>query len=61
MLVKSNDEYITECGNHRAQICELIGLNMLKRLKNILKNWKIDLYKDDGLIALQKKLCSVDI
>ena len=52
---------ITMGGKHGAEICELIGLYILQGLKNILPNLTIGLYRDDGLIAIEKKLSNVEI
>ena len=41
---------------HGAELCELISLNILQGLKNILPNFEIGLYRDDGLIAVDKNL-----
>merc|ERR1712183_685962 len=41
--------------------CELIGLYILQGLKNIFPNLIIGLYRDDGLIAIEKKLSNVEI
>ena len=46
---------------HRAEICELTGLYILQGLKNILPNLIIGLYRDDGLIAVEKELSNVEI
>ena len=37
------------------------GLYILQGLKNILPNFIIELCKDDGLIAVDKKLSNVEI
>ena len=42
-------------GKHGAEICELIGPYILQGLKDILPNLIIGLYRDDGLIAVEKK------
>ena len=61
----NNDENklfdITMGGKHGAEVCELIGLYILQGLKNILPNFIIGLYRDDGLIAVDKKLSNVEI
>ena len=43
------------------KVCELIGLYILQELKNILPNFIIGLYRDDGLIVVDKKLSNVEI
>ena len=48
-------------GKHGAEVCELIGLYILQGLKNILPNFIIGLYRDNGLIAVDKKLSNVEI
>ena len=40
----------------RAEVCELFRLYILQGLKNILHNLIIGLYRDDGLIAVEKKI-----
>ena len=52
---------ITMGGKHGAEVCELIGLYILQGLKTILPNFMIGLYRDDGLIAVDKKLSNVEI
>ena len=52
---------ITMGGKHGAEICELIGLYILQGLKDILPNLIIGLYRDDGLIAVEKKLSNLEI
>ena len=63
--INNNDENqlfdITMRGKHGAEICELIGLYILYGLKNIFPNLIIRLYRDDELIAIEKKLSSVEI
>ena len=46
---------ITMGGKHGAEVCELIGLYILQELKSILPNLVIGLYRDDGLIAIERK------
>ena len=48
-------------GKHGAEICELIGLYILHGLKNIFSNLIIRLCRDEGLIAIKKKLSNVEI
>ena len=45
---------------HGAEICELIALYVLLELKNILRNLTIGLSRDDGLIAIEKKISNVE-
>ena len=47
--------FITQGGKHGAEVCEINGLHVLKRLKYILPNFIIRLFRDDGLIAIEKK------
>ena len=58
---------ITMGGFHGAEICELVGLHILSKLKHILPN--VGLYRDDGLAVssatprqnepLKKQICKV--
>ena len=41
-------------GKQGAEVCELIVVYMLQELKDILPNLKVGLYRDDGLIAVEK-------
>ena len=48
-------------GKHGAEICELIGLYILQGLKNIFPNLIIGLYREDGLIVIEKKRTNVEV
>ena len=48
-------------GKHGAEVCDLIGFYILQGLKNVFLNFIIGLYRDDGLIAVDKKLSNVEI
>ena len=61
----NNDENnlfdITMGRKRGTEVCELVSLYILLGLKNILPNFKIELYRDDGLTAVDKKLINVEI
>ena len=52
---------ITMGGRHGAEICELTGLYLLNGLKNIIQSSKYGLYRDDGIIAINKNISSVEV
>lgn len=63
---KSNTEEnelfdITMGGKHGAEICELVGLYILHKLRNALPNLTTGLYRDDGLMVIEKNKSNVDI
>ena len=35
-----------------AEICELVGLYLLNRLSTVIDKSSVDLYRDDGLVAI---------
>ena len=46
---------------HGAEISELVGLYILEGLKQILPNQIIGIYRDDGLIAMDKSTSNVEV
>ena len=46
---------------HGVEVCELISLYILQGLKIFLLNFIIGLYRDDGLMAVDKRLSNVEI
>ena len=44
-----------------AEICELVGLYLLKVLKSIMNEEKIEIYRDDKLVAVYKKTSRTEI
>ena len=40
---------------HDAEICKLTGLFLLNGLKNIVPGLKVGLYREDGIVAINKK------
>ena len=52
---------ITMGGRHGAEICELTGLFLLNGLKSIIPSLKYGLYRDDGIIAINKNTSCVEI
>ena len=54
--VKKNIEThfdVTEGSFDGAEVCELVGLYMLNKLKNIVSNGSVGCYRDDGLAVVQ--------
>ena len=48
-------------GKHGAEICELTGLYLLNGLKSIVHSSKYGLYRDDGIVAIDKNISSVEV
>ena len=46
---------ITMGSNHGPEICELVGLYLLKGGESILNKENVGIYRDDGLIAISNK------
>ena len=44
---------VTEGSFDGAEVCELVGLYMLNKLKDIIKNGSVGCYRDDGLAVVQ--------
>ena len=39
-----------------AEVCELVGTFTLSKLKNVFQNNTFDLYRDDGLAVIRRKM-----
>ena len=48
-------------GKHGSEICELVGIYILHKLNNAFPNMITGLYRDDGLIAIEKNVSKVEI
>ena len=48
-------------GKHGAEICKLVGIYTLHKLNNAFPNMITGLYRDDGLIAIEKNVSKVEI
>ena len=58
----SNPLYdITMGSKHGAEVCEIVGLYIMSKLKEKTKLEKIGIYRDDGLIAIDKKTSGTEI
>ena len=70
ILNYNNEVWVKKGGNgsfdvpmgslHGAEICELVGLHLLENLKHILQKDGYGLYRDDGLIVIQKSKCEME-
>ena len=45
---------------HGAEACELVGLFLLDKLKNILTQKEYGLYRDDGLMVVEKSTSEME-
>ena len=45
---------------HGAEICELVGLYLLDKLKKIFNPSDYGLYRDDGLVLVKKTACEME-
>ena len=45
---------VTEGSFDRAEICELVGLQLLNQLKDVFTNGSVGVYRDDGLVIVHK-------
>ena len=52
---------ITMCGKHGAEICELTDLFLLNGLKRIITGLEFGLYRDDGIVTINKNTSSVEV
>ena len=48
-------------GRHGVEICELTGLFLLNGLKSIIPSLKYGLYRDDGIVAINKNTSCVEV
>ena len=39
---------------HGAEVCDLVGLHLLSKLKGCFKNNSVGLYRDDGLAIIEQ-------
>ena len=46
---------------HSAEICELTGLFLLNGLKSIIPGLEYGLYRDDGIVAINKNTSFVEV
>ena len=46
---------------HSAEVCEIVGLYIIKKLRERTKLEKIGIYRDVGLIAIDKKFSATEI
>ena len=52
---------ITIGGKHGAEICELTGLFLSNGFKNIIPGLEFGVYRDDGIVAINKNTSSVEV
>ena len=52
---------ITMGSKHGAEICELVGLYILQELKQIIPKQIVGIYRDDGIIAMNKSISTVEV
>jgi hypothetical protein len=45
---------------HGAEVCELVGLHLLDKMKEIAKTGSYGLYRDDGLMIVNKSSCEIE-
>ena len=48
-------------GNHCAEVCKLTGLFLLNGIKNIIPDLEVGLYRDNGIVAINKNQSSVEV
>ena len=46
---------------HGDEISELIGLYILQGLKQIIPKHIVGIYRDDGVVAMEKGTCKVEV